>query len=862
MTGLSQIKHVVVLMLENRSFDNMLGKLYPKSAAFDGLGGTESNPNQPQQPVPVGNRAGTDQTTMSMPDPDPGELWSDINMQIFGRANAPFPAPTMQGFVQNYLAQSALVPGVYDPSSVMNYFTPEQVPVISRLARQFAVCDRWFASAPCQTWPNRFFVHTGTANGYENNEPVHIPYDMLSIYDQFDLGGIENGWKIYFHDYAQTWTLARLWLKLDHFHFYEQFQQDAKRGALPAYSFIEPRYYPHTQNLPNDQHPPHVVTLGEQLIADVYNCLRNGPDWQQTLLIVTYDEHGGCFDHVPPPPAKPPSDAVTTPFNFDRYGVRVPAVIVSPYVQPGTVLRPPGAVPYDHTSILATLRKCFPNLGPPLTLREETAPDVGDALTLPQPTNVGPDHLDALPFTPTPAQVARAQAAPLNGMQSALVQLAAHLPGAVATSDFRSFVENHTQALAADSAARTVPAGIDTSTTASASAFITSRMAPFLASFNTRAGTISPIIDDTKFVGADSGLKIPVRKQTLAQSTLRITNLDASDPPPPYRAGGVPRTLAFNSNVFSITADPAMVPIPVVCQLSNINASTSPIHWRLQALYVVGRYRKVSGGSIPHYASRVLSLGDTWTGKSQSSTFTLFAKDANVSYDNASDRVAGGHAILTVAVQVPGSADWLQDYVHLRLLGTNPTEANVRTYVAKTCATRDNNIIHMANAVFAHENLMKQFDGAFRTGEKYHDVRFNWPPDPQHYPGVAFDFGIGLGQFTHIGEETEAICWDWRENLKAGINELLSDLRATYAPSLSWRNWALRAWSTYNAGSPTSPAGLAYANTLLALPDGQQISSAPLPPTLDHIHETAPIQTAPFPPPPATWPVAEAPAVM
>jgi phospholipase C len=176
-SSLSKIEHVVVLMLENRSFDDMLGRLYPKSDVFDGLSGSESNPGLDGQPVFVNNVPGTTPEILSYPDPNPGEHWADINEQIF---RAPKPAhsasPTMDGFVKNYMSREDRPPSEYDPKQIMHYFTADQVPVISKLARQFAVCDRWFASAPCQTWPNRFFVHTGTANGYENNSPPHFPY--------------------------------------------------------------------------------------------------------------------------------------------------------------------------------------------------------------------------------------------------------------------------------------------------------------------------------------------------------------------------------------------------------------------------------------------------------------------------------------------------------------------------------------------------------------------------------------------------------------------------------------------------------------------------------------------------------------
>lgn len=428
MSALDKIEHIVVLMLENRSFDCLLGKLYPASSGFDGLTGNEANLDSAGNSIRVWNSPGTDPTTMSIPTPDPGELWTDINTQLFGSPNVPVPAPipTMSGFVRNYMAQPGAAPPVYDAKSVMHYYTPEQVPVISKLARQFAVCDRWFASAPCQTWPNRFFIHTATANGYENNSPPHFPYTMETIFNRFELAGNDN-WKIYFHDIGQSKTLSKLWLLPGHFHFYDSFRSDAAQGTLPSYSFIEPRYFTEW-SMPNDQHPPHVVTLGERLIADVYNVLRRGPAWTKTLLIITYDEHGGCYDHVPPPAAKPPGPAPTVPFNFDRYGVRVPAVIVSPYIPQSTVLRPLGATPFDHTSVIATLRKRFPELGPPLTERDAVAPDIGSVLSLTSPSNLGPERIDALPYAPSPTLVAHAQQSPLNGMQQALVSLAANLP--------------------------------------------------------------------------------------------------------------------------------------------------------------------------------------------------------------------------------------------------------------------------------------------------------------------------------------------------------------------------------------------------------------------------------------------------
>ncbi|HVT61676.1 MAG TPA: alkaline phosphatase family protein [Thermoanaerobaculia bacterium] len=204
-------------------------------------------------------------------------------------------------------------------------------------------------------------------------------------------------------------------------------------GKLQHYSFIEPRYFPNqlAKLMPNDQHPPHVVTLGEQLIAQVYNTLRAQEGlWKKTLLIVIWDEHGGCFDHVQPPAAQPPDDGrVHDAFGWNRFGVRIPALLISPWIPAGTILRPPGETPFDHTSVMATARKCLGINAKPLTGRDAAAPDLTGALKLgPGDLNLGPTSIPVPVYTPTPDEVTAAAQQPLNGMQHSLLYAAAAMP--------------------------------------------------------------------------------------------------------------------------------------------------------------------------------------------------------------------------------------------------------------------------------------------------------------------------------------------------------------------------------------------------------------------------------------------------
>jgi phospholipase C len=396
--GLASVDHVVVLMLENRSFDHMLGFLYPGNVSpsgqpFDGLTGTESNPGSDGQPVTVFRIEPTTPNAYHMPGADPGEGYMATNDQLYGSNSGPGSAgeaASCQGFVKNFgytigweskqPSRWPIVSGTVE-GDIMGCFTPEALPVLSALARGYAVCDRWFASAPTETLPNRAFACAATSQGHMDDK-THT-FTSPTIFGLLDAAGL--GWAIYgYHaepltrnTFTQISTAAA-----SHFGNFADFKAAAAAGTLPPYTFLEPGW----GSKGNSEHPIYDVALGEQLIHDVYEALRAGPGWPGTLLVVTYDEHGGCYDHVPPPwgAVPPDSSAGEFGFGFDRFGVRVPTVLVSPLIAPGTVYRAPaGGTPLDHTSVLRTVQQRW-NL-PTLTARDAAAPGFGDVLTLTAP---------------------------------------------------------------------------------------------------------------------------------------------------------------------------------------------------------------------------------------------------------------------------------------------------------------------------------------------------------------------------------------------------------------------------------------------------------------------------------------------
>jgi phospholipase C len=431
----SPIEHIVVLMLENRSFDHMLGYLYtesgnvaPSGQLFEGLIGNEANDGADGTPVSVYQLDPTAADVYFSPGADPGEGYVATNAQLFGSNTAPAQAvATNDGFVTNFAASLSwegpsgwsILPGT-TPSEIMGMFTPAMLPVLSGLARGYAVCDQWFASVPTETLPNRAFACAATSQGHMDDSTKS--YTCPSIFGQLSEHGIS--WAIYGYD-AQPLTRLNFPDTIaapdGNFGLFTDFQTAATNGTLPAYTFLEPSW----GSSGNSQHPNYDVALGEQLIHDVYYAVRSGPNWPSTLLIITYDEHGGCYDHVPPPSGAIAPDSSVGEFGFDftRFGVRVPAVLVSPLIPAGTVFRAPNdSMTIDHTSILRTIEDTFHVA--PLTARDAAAPSLSAVITLSSAR--ADDPLEGV-VVPTSGGASPAAVEPSH-LQQVYAEMAARLP--------------------------------------------------------------------------------------------------------------------------------------------------------------------------------------------------------------------------------------------------------------------------------------------------------------------------------------------------------------------------------------------------------------------------------------------------
>ena len=393
--------HIVVVMMENHSFDNLLGAL-PRSGqpaadglTFDSAGvATNSNPGTTGTPAVV--------TAFPFPSTAQGE---DVS-QTWNATHEQIDAGKMDGFVTSA-----------NSTQPMGYYPPEVLPFAYSLAGTFTLANRWFCSAPCQTFPNRRFLLAGTAYGDIATDIQSLsdpPPPNGTIFDRLHAHGIS--WRDYFTDLPYTAIIPSIVEKYPtHLAPIDKFYEDCAAGTLPAVSFVDPEvgvlsYIGKSlASLPvlgsiaaglgtvgGDEEAPQDMYYGEAWVHRVIGAVLHSPAWPRTLLIYTYDEHGGYYDHVPapkviPPDSIPPQLSPTdVPGGYDVYGPRVPAVVASPYSRPNAVTN----VVYDHTSVLATIEAKW-NL-PALTYRDANAATVMDFLNVDQaafltpPTIQGP----------------------------------------------------------------------------------------------------------------------------------------------------------------------------------------------------------------------------------------------------------------------------------------------------------------------------------------------------------------------------------------------------------------------------------------------------------------------------------------
>ena len=380
------VDKMFVLMLENRSFDHVLG--------LSGLTGVDigGNPTAIDGADPAVHANVDPVTSLSHPvgpgadfalknvDADPGHEFENTVVALCGNgATFPsshvYPAIDASGYVANYRAS-----GAGTPERIMRCFTEDQMPVIHQLAREFAVCDAWFSSLPGPTWPNRFFAAAGSSGGLDDS-PSDLDivtaitvdgfrFENGTIYDALDDRCLP--WRIVEGDeFPVSFAIAGMNLNAlqGRFTDMEDFVDEVQEADYaPKYVFIEPKYGAHDFGIKgpgdytcgNSMHALDDVTRGERLIKATYEAIRLSPHWERSVLVVTFDEHGGFYDHVAPPAAVPPGDTETLSyvrhgFRFDVLGPRVPTLVISPRVGRGTI----DHTTYDHTSVLATLRRLF-----------------------------------------------------------------------------------------------------------------------------------------------------------------------------------------------------------------------------------------------------------------------------------------------------------------------------------------------------------------------------------------------------------------------------------------------------------------------------------------------------------------------
>jgi phospholipase C len=419
---MTSINHVFVLMLENRSFDHMLGfsgitgkdAVTDLSTSVDGLTGSETNSYQ-DTAYKVSKPADFMMTV------SPGHEFPDVLEQLSGQdakyaPGGQYPPINESGYVTNFVQSG----GKSSPGDIMKCFDPSQLPVLTALASNFVVCDNWFSSLPGPTWPNRFFMLAASSSGLDHSP---TPAEMIQwetlLGFKFQNGSIFDrkiSWRIYAEgDLCLAHALSGI-------HFgditpYSHFSSDINSAGYPAqFTLIEPNYGHVATDYKGgtSQHPLDDVSSGETLIKTTYEAIRNSPIWNTSLLIVTWDEHGGFYDHAAPLPAIAPGDAPQFissnkfGFNFKQYGTRVPAIIISPLI-PGNLI---DRRIYDHSSVPATVEQVYKIA--PMTQRDAQANHLLPLVSLTSPRADTPTTLpsSAKPTVGASAMLASAQGLP------------------------------------------------------------------------------------------------------------------------------------------------------------------------------------------------------------------------------------------------------------------------------------------------------------------------------------------------------------------------------------------------------------------------------------------------------------------
>lgn len=355
---LAEIDTIVVVMMENRSFDHYFGSAtFLEGWTVDGLDGTESNLDLEGNTITV---FAMDNLEIA----DPPHDWDPVHLQ--------WNLGDMDGFV---IQHELVHPATH--TEVMGYYQRSQLPTLYALAESYTLCDQWHCSLLGPTWPNRFYLHCGTSGGQKSNFPE---LSLRSVWDALDDAGISA--RNYYAEIPWVWgafanPLASYTDGID------EFFAAAEAGTLPQFSIIDPDFGTIGSEGANDDHPAHNVTLGQLFLSSVYQALAQSPQWNSCLLVITYDEHGGFYDHVAPP------EATDDDPDFDRLGVRVPGLVIGPHVRRGCV----NSTLFEHSSVLATLVRKFGIEA--LTSRVAAANDLSSC--------INPDYLgNPQPPTPVP----------------------------------------------------------------------------------------------------------------------------------------------------------------------------------------------------------------------------------------------------------------------------------------------------------------------------------------------------------------------------------------------------------------------------------------------------------------------------